>query len=444
MNLHPKASLAVCAALALDAAARAQITDTADGAVANIHVNYTEAKSGVYTLPDPLKLANGQMVTDAKTWTEKRRPEIFKLIEENQYGRVPGKPAKMTFDVFDKGTPALDGKALRKQVTIYFTESKTDHYVDVLLYIPANATKPSPIMLQFGWGANNLAVATTDATVKVGRQWSNQEKKRMPATPAPAGAKGGAGPGRNLNVMQFIERGYAMAVFNYTDIDPDTLDAVQHGIRAAYLKPGQTEPAPDEWGSIAAWGWGASRIIDYFETDPMIDTKRIAITGASRLGKTVMWMGARDERVACVVASVSGEGGAAISRRDYGETVAHLVAPTRYPYQFAKNYQKWAGKMNEAPFDAHMIVALIAPRPVLLQTGNTDKWSDPYGEFLAAKAATPVYKLFGDKGIEEFSLPAPGKALGGNRLGYLMHDGGHGVLPADWPAFFDFMDKHMK
>lgn len=441
MKNRSAVSLAVGAALLAGAAARAQIVDTKDGAVANIHVNYTEAKSGTYTLPDPLKLANGETVKDAKTWTEKRRPEIFKIVEENQYGRVPGKPAKMSFDLFDKGTPVLEGKAIRKQVTIYFTESKTDNFVDVLYYLPVNPTGPVPVLLNFGWGANNLAVATIDPGVKVGRTWNNQQKTRGPATPT---AGPGRGPGRNLNVMQLIERGYGCAVFNYNDIDPDALDAIDHGIRAAYLKPGQKLPAPEEWGSIAAWGWGASRIIDFFETDPQVDAKRIAITGASRLGKTVLWTAARDERVACVIASVSGEGGAAISRRDYGETVAHLVAPTRYPYQFAINYQKWAGKMNEAPWDAHMIVALVAPRPILLQTGNTDTWSDPYGEFLAAKAATPVYQLFGDKGIEEFSLPAPGKPLIDNRLGYLMHDGGHGVQPADWPVFLDFMDKHMK
>ncbi len=418
----------------------AQIADTAPGTVANIPVNYTESKSGAYTLPDPLKLANGQPVTDAKTWLEKRRPEIFRLLEENQFGRVPGRPAKMSFEVFDQGTPAFDGKALRKQITIYFTESRTEHFLDLLVYLPAKVTGPAPVLLNFGWGANNLAVPN-DPGVKIGRTWNNQQQKRVPA--ADGAAKKG-GPGRNIGntVLQVLERGYGFAVFNYTDIDPDTVNALPHGIRAAYLKPGQTEPAPDEWGSIAAWGWGASRIIDYFETDPKIDAKRITVTGASRLGKTVLWAGARDERIAGVIASVSGEGGAAISRRDYGETVAHLVAPTRYPYQFAINYQKWAGKMNDAPFDAHLIVALIAPRAVLLQTGNTDKWSDPYGEFLAAKAATPVFALLGEKGIEEYSLPAPGKPLL-NRLGYLMHDGGHGTMPADWPVFLDFMQKHL-
>jgi hypothetical protein len=421
---------------------QAQIVDTPDGVVATIPVNYTEARTGIYSLPDPLRFADGTKVADAKTWFEKRRPELFKIIEENEYGRVPGKPAQMSFDVFDKGTPAFDGKALRKQVTIYFTASRSENYVDVLLYLPANATGPVPVLLNFGWAGNNLAAAT-DPGVKVGRQWSPQEKKRVPSTPPPPGGRGG-GPGRNVNVMQVVERGYGFAIFNYNDIDVDTLDALQHGIRAAYLKPGQTECAPDEWGAVAAWGWGASRIIDWFETEPAIDAKRIAITGASRLGKTVLWTAARDERVACVIASVSGEGGAALSRRDYGETVAHLVAPSRFPYQFAINYQKWQGKkFQDAPWDAHTIIALVAPRAILLQTGSTDKWSDPYGEFLAAKAATPVFALLGEKGIEEYSMPATGKPLM-NRLGYLMHDGPHGVLPADWPVFLDFMQKHLK
>ena len=164
-----------------------------------------------------------------------------------------------------------------------------------------------------------------------------------------------------------------------------------HGVRALYLKPGQTEPAPDEWGSIAAWAWGLSRAMDYLETDKGVDAKRVAIMGVSRLGKTVMWAGAHDPRFAMVIASCSGEGGAALSRRNYGETIAHLTEATRYPYQFAANYAKFAGDVDDFPVDAHMLVALIAPRPVLLQTGDKDFWSDPKGEFLAAVAAGPVY-----------------------------------------------------
>lgn len=425
-------TLILAAALALPAFG--QITDTPDGVVAGIPVNYTEAKTGAYTLPDPLTLANGGKVSDAATWYSKRRPEILQMIEENEYGKVPGRPEHMSFDVFDKGTPAFEGKALRKQVTIYFTADKSKDYLDLLLYVPADAKGPVPVLLNMGWSGNNLAV--DDPGVKVGRMWNPKTETRVPA-------EGGRRFGRPLDVPAFMQHGLAVAIFNYSDVDPDSLDGFSQGIRAAYLKPGETQPAPEEWGAIAAWGWGISRVIDYFETDPQIDAKRIAITGASRLGKTVLWEAARDQRVACVIASVSGEGGAALSRRNYGETVAHLTAPTRYPYQFARNYAKWANRANEAPFDSHFIISLVAPRPILLQTGSTDKWSDPYGEFLAAKAATPVFHLLGKQGIEEYSMPPAGKPML-NTLGYLMHEGPHGVMPADWPVFFEFLEKYLK
>lgn len=410
-----------------------QIIDTPDDEVAGIPVNYTEAKVGNFTLPDPLTLANGEKVTDASTWRERRRPEIFRVIETNQFGRVPDRPADLHFELFDTGTPAFDGAALRKQVTIHFTAGNSGPYLDLLIYLPARTTAPAPVLLQLGWGPNNLAVE--DEGVKVGRAWSREEKRRVPPDTDTRRR-------RILDVSPFLERGFGFAVFNYSDVDPDALDAIAQGVRQLYLKPGEAEPADDEWGSIAAWGWGASRVLDYLETDPDVDASRVALTGASRLGKTALWAAARDERFAAVIASVSGEGGAALSRRNYGETVAHLTAPTRYPYQFARNYQHWAGRMSEAPFDAHFILALIAPRAVLLQTGNTDKWSDPYGEFLAAKAATPVFELLGEKGIEGYSLPAPGVPLM-NKLGYLMHDGGHGVLPADRVVFLDFLEKHL-
>jgi hypothetical protein len=289
------------------------------------------------------------------------------------------------------------------------------------------------VLLQLGWGPNNFSV--DDPGVKIGRRWDREKKLRVPAVPESAPNQ----PPRRLTVLPLLERGFATAVFNYSDVEPDALDSAMHGIRGAGLQP----ESPEAWGAIAAWAWGVSRVVDYFETDPAIDAKRIAITGASRLGKTALWAGARDERVACVIASISGEGGAALSRRNYGETIAHLVAPTRYPYQFAGNYAQWTNRVNEMPFDAHWIIALVAPRPLLLQTGNTDKWSDPYGEFLAAKAATPVYALLGAKGIEDYSLPTPGQSRL-NTLGYVMHAGGHSVLPEDWQVFLEFLEKHLK
>jgi hypothetical protein len=420
--------------LFLPSAVYAQIADSPDDSVANIPVNYTEAKVRQYTLPELLTLSNGEKVTDAETWFSKRRPEVLKLVEENIYGRAPGRPKDMSFDVHDKRTPSFDGKALRKQVTIYFTKDKSDNYLDLLIYLPVNTDGPVPLLLHLGWFPNNLVV--NDEGVKIGRFWDRRTKQRRPAD---SGRRFSFG----FNVMQLVEHGYGIAIFNYSDVDPDSLDSIAHGVRALYLKDGQTEPAPDEWGSISAWAWGISRIVDYFETDPQIDEKHIAIYGASRLGKTVLWAGARDQRIACVLAAVSGAGGGALARRNYGETIAHLVAPTRYPYQFARNYQKWADNVDEFPVDSHMVIALLAPRAILLQTGNTDKWSDPYGEFLAAKAATPVFELVGEKGIEVEKLPEPGVPLM-NTLGYFMHDGGHGTLPSDWDVFLKFMQIHLK
>jgi hypothetical protein len=185
----------------------------------------------------------------------------------------------------------------------------------------------------------------------------------------------GRGFGR-LNVEPLLDAGIGVATFYYGDIDPDYLDGFSNGIRARYLKPGETKRAADDWGSIAAWAWAMSRVEDYFETDKSVDARRVAIHGVSRLGKTVMWAGAHDQRFAAVIASCSGEGGAALSHRDYGETIAHLTAPTRYPYQFAENYAKYGGFPDTAPMDANMLIALIAPRPLLLQTGSTDDWSE--------------------------------------------------------------------
>jgi hypothetical protein len=399
--------------------------------VAGIPVNYDEAKVGTYTLPDPLLLANGKPVRDAKTWNETRRPEIVRLFEENEYGRAPGRPAGMSFDVFDKGTAALEGKAIRRQVTIYFSADKAGPKMDLLVYVPANATGPVPLLLNIGFSANSSTV--NDPGVRVGEVWG-RDKKKVPAAQ-------GMNFGR-INVARLLDAGLGFATVYYGDIDPDFPGGVPYGVRSLYLKPGQTEPAADEWGSIAAWAWGLSRAIDYLETDKGVDAKRVAIMGVSRLGKTVMWAGAHDTRIALVIASCSGEGGAALSRRNYGETIAHLVEPTRYPYQFAGNYAKYANQVDRMPVDAHMLVALIAPRPVLLQTGDKDFWSDPKGEFLAAVAAGPVYRLLGKQGLDTDQMPAAGTPIL-HTIGYFMHAGGHGTIPSDWDQFLAFMQMHL-
>ena len=368
--------------------------------IAGIPVNYHEDKVGTYTLADPLTLSDGKKVKDAKTWYSKRRPEILKIFETQQYGVMPGRPADESFEVTDKGTPALNGKAIRKQVTIHLSKDPTWPAIHLVEYIPANAKKPVPMYFDINFGAVQAAVDDPGIT---------PQKVRDPKTDELVDAKPGVRGFGRINVEIFLDAGIGVATFNYAELDPDSPTGFSHGIRAKYMKPGQTgedDRAPDDWGSISAWAWGMSRVQDYFETDPSVDAKRVAIHGVSRLGKTVTWAGAYDQRFAAVIASCGGEGGAALSHRDYGETIAHLTAPSRYPYQFAANYAKYGGFPDAAPFDSHMLLALIAPRPVLLQTGSTDYWSDPKGEFLAAVAAGPVYKLLGKQDLGTDVWPA--------------------------------------
>ena len=393
--------------------------------VAGVPVNYDEALVGTYSLPNPLILANGKPVRDAKTWTTQRRPEIVKLFEENQYGKAPGRPKEMSFEVFDKATIALDGKAIRRQVTVYFSADKSGPKMDLLLYLPAAATKPVPVLLNLSFSANSSVV--DDPGIKPGEIWG-RDKKRVPAA-----------AGRNfgrINVKPFLDAGIGFATIYYGDIDPDFDGGVEFGVRKLYLKAGEKEPGPGEWGSIAAWAWGLSRAVDYFETDKGVDAKRIAILGVSRLGKTVMWAGANDQRIGAVIASCSGEGGAAISRRDYGEKVKHLAL--RYGYQFAKNYANFGDAVDQMPMDAHMLVALVAPRPLLLQTGDKDFWSDPKGEFLAAVGAEPVFKLLGKTALGTDKMPPAGEEIL-HTLSYSMHAGGHGTIPSDYDLFLRFL-----
>ncbi len=400
--------------------------------VAGIPVNYDEALVSAYTLPDALTLTNGKPVRDAKTWTKKRRPEIVRLFEANQFGRSPGRPKAMSFDVWDKGTPAFNGKAIRRQITVRFSADKAGPKMDLLLYLPAASRKPAPLLLNLSFSANSNTV--DDPGVKVGEVWG-RDKKKVPADQARSFGK--------MNVARLLDAGFGFATVYYGDIDPDFAGGVPYGVRALYLKPGRTEPAPDEWGAIAAWAWGLSRAMDYLETDKSVDAKRVCIFGVSRLGKTVLWAGAHDPRFAMVIASCSGEGGAALSRRNYGETIAHLTAPSRYPYQFCANYGKYANRVDQFPVDAHMLIALMAPRPVLLQTGDKDGWSDPKGEFLAAVAAGTVYRLFGKQGLDTDVMPSAGTPIL-HTIGYLMHAGGHGTVPSDWDHYLNFMRMHFQ
>jgi len=239
---------------------------------------------------------------------------------------------------------------------------------------------------------------------------------------------------------EILARGWAYATVGYLDIQPDRANAETQGVIG--ISSGHRPIAADEWGTISAWTWGVSRILDYLETDKSVDARHVAVHGHSRLGKTVLWASALDQRIAAVFSSCAGEMGSALARRDWGETVDDMAQ--NFPYQFAGNFQKWVGPWNDMPVDAHMLIALSAPRPVFITGGTKDQWADPVGEFLAEVAAGPVYRLLGAKDLGMTELPATDVAITSGDLGWHYHTGGHAATAADWKAFLEFLGKYFK
>ena len=382
--------------------------------------NYDEARVGTYTLPDPLVFRNGQPVRDAATWSEQRRPELLRLYETEIYGRVPVPAPVVSAGLASTDPRAMDGLAVRKLIQVRFGGKPDGPAVNLHVFLPARAVGPVPLLLQ-------LAFSEFPAASVGG--------------PDPD-ASGARDPGDACPVREILARGYAYAVFCYTDVQPDAAHTAQSGVIGLQRPPGQTGPAADEWGAISAWAWGASRIFDYLATDPAIDARRVALAGHSRLGKTALWAAAQDPRIALVFASCAGEMGSALARRDYGETVDDMAAV--FPWWFAGNFQKYAGHWNDMPVDAHLLIGLCAPRPVFITGGTQDQWADPRGEFLAEVAAGPVYRLLGGKGLGTAEPPPLDVPLITGDLGFLYHTGPHAILPGDWRASLDFAERHLQ
>jgi hypothetical protein len=390
--------------------------------------NYSEKKVRPYKLPDPLVISSGERVTSAEQWFKARRPEILKLYRDEIYGRVPEGAPRVKWEVAETDPAARGDTAVMKRLIGRMGDKPDGPRMNMTLYLPAKANGPVPVLLSLTFGFGPRGPAAGKAAVPGKGDISK-----------PATAKGAGGFD---SVGEVLGHGWGFASLNYGDIQPDRADRWTEGVIGLTLKPGQARPGPDEWGTISAWAWGISRAIDHLQTDPSVDAKRVAITGASRLGKTVLWAAAQDERVAAVFSVVPGEMGASLIRRDWGETLDDMAQ--NFPWQFAGNLQKWAGRWDELPVDQHMLVALCAPRPVYVNGGLTDQWSDPKGEFLALVAAGPVYRLLGAKDLGIAELPPLDAPVTGGDLAFHYHSGGHAGLPADWKAFLEFAERHFK
>ncbi|GAB4049315.1 alpha/beta hydrolase family protein [Spirosoma litoris] len=362
--------------------------------------NYEEAKANDYTLPDPLKLRNGKPVKDATTWWKQRRPEILNDYLMEIYGKIPANTPRVTFAPTGIDSTVLNGKAIRKMIVGNVDNSRypaVTPSIPVTYYRPVNASGKIPLMV-IVWGAFPQPIA---------------------------------------NIEKLIDAGWAVALVNTGAIQADNGGGLHEGIIG--LMNGGKDRQPDEWGVLAAWSWGLSRVLDHFEKDNTINAKQIGVQGHSRWGKTALLAGALDPRWAIVFASCSGSLGASLEKRNVGETIDNVAGPGEYHWM-AGNFLKYGGNWTAMPVDAHELMALIAPRPLFITGGTKDTWADPKGEFLACVGASPVYELLGKKGVGTTIMPAPDVALIDGELAFRNHEGGHVDSP-DWPVFLEFAKR---
>ncbi|GAC1448106.1 MAG: acetylxylan esterase [Isosphaeraceae bacterium] len=377
-------------------------------------------------LPDPLMTFTGIPVTSSKLWTEVRRPELKALFEHYMYGTAPPAPGKVASTLDREVSSALGGVATRKDLTLTFGPPGTPP-IRLMLLVPHHRKGPVPLFLGLNFYGNHTVLNAPDIplpTAWVPEKTAGAQNNR--ATDAGRGFQADAWSAETV-----IGRGYALATFYCGDVAPDHPGHTD-GVHPHY--PGY------DWGTVAAWAWGLSRAVDYLVTDPDIDRTRIAVVGHSRLGKAALLAGAFDPRLALVIPHQAGCGGSAPSRSTVGESVERIN--TVFPHWFNAVFKEFNKHPDRLPFDQHDLVALAAPRPVLFTNAEEDTWANPEGQFEVLRAATPVYRLLGLKGLEADRMP-PSRKLLGSTLGYAIRPGAHSMRPEDWTFFLDFADKQL-
>jgi hypothetical protein len=398
--------------------------------------NYDEKKIPPFTIPDPLVLANGDKVADSKTWTEKRRPELLAIFADQVYGKTPAAPPSLRTSDVVTDRKALNGKAIRKQVTIYFTLDDAGPQMHLLVYLPVSGKTPSPLFLGLNFNGNHTVnadpgILASDVWVKdpaVAPNTPNQKMLHLPPDDRTRGVNA-----VNWQVEKLLARGYGLATIYYYDIEPDFVGGMQYGIRPALTSD------PENWSALGAWAWGLSRALDYLLTDKSIDPLHIALMGHSRLGKAALWAAAQDHRFSLVISNESGKGGASLLKRGFGETTDHLNGA--FPHWFCPNFKQYTGHPENLPVDGNELLALIAPRPLYVASAADDLGSDPKAEFLSAVSASRVYQLLGKKGMGTNQMPAVDQPVM-HDIGYHIRTGKHDVTEFDWDQYLNFADLH--
>jgi len=382
-------------------------------------VNYDENKTPHYDLPPLLVTAEGKPVTTTEQWATERRPQIVSLFSNFIYGRVPepASPIQTEVEVVQVDPDFMNGKATRKDISIKFSNDKGTAEMLVLVFVPNNADKPVPAFMK--------------------HSFNNTRSNDFKADPSR--------PGRIKNgwpLGEFFDRGYAFVAVYQQDLVGHNDVSFSRGIHPLFFKDGQSFPKAREWGVLGAVAWGGMRALDYLETDDDVDASRVALMGHSKMGKATLWTAAQDPRFAMAISAQSGCAGAALWRRKSGETLKKMT--TRFPYWLCRNAWKFIGQEDDLPIDQHMMIALIAPRPVYVASGIEDTWADPRGEYASAYHASMVYELLGKKGLASPKLPPLGEAIIESDIGYHVREGGHSVNLYDWQRFMDFADYHLK